>query len=110
MEIQVFQDHKTISSACVLFILDEVAGILRGYWLPRWRGRGRELAALTLNRSRISDLKSPVDSGLGLSIGDPDPDPSIEVVSVLRGYRQPRRRGHGCRLAAPTPLLFRFSL
>ncbi|PKI45315.1 hypothetical protein CRG98_034276 [Punica granatum] len=79
----------------------EVVRVLRGYRLPRWRGRGRRLAAQTLNLPGTSYSESPVDSGLGPPIGDPDL--STEVVRVLRGYRLPRWRGRGRRLAASTP-------
>ncbi|PKI39198.1 hypothetical protein CRG98_040404 [Punica granatum] len=40
----------------------EVAGVFRGYRLPWWRGRGRELAAPTPNLPGTSDSKCLVDS------------------------------------------------
>ncbi|PKI47536.1 hypothetical protein CRG98_032126 [Punica granatum] len=50
--------------------------------------------------NRPGDLSRSSQSirGLGPPIGDPDP--SIEVASVLRGYRRPQWRGRGCQLAA----------
>ncbi|PKI65287.1 hypothetical protein CRG98_014325 [Punica granatum] len=77
------------------------AGTHGGRRPPRWRGRGCRLAALTPNLPRTSDSESSVGSGLGPPIGDPDS--STEVAGVLRGYRQPRWRSRGCRLAASTP-------
>ncbi|PKI45700.1 hypothetical protein CRG98_034016 [Punica granatum] len=47
----------------------------------------------------MSLRRSTWTEGLGWPINDP----SIEVASVLRGYRRPRWRGKGRRLAAPAP-------
>ncbi|PKI42490.1 hypothetical protein CRG98_037079 [Punica granatum] len=50
-------------------------------------GSGSSIGGPNSNRSRTSDLVSPVDSGLEPPIGDPDP--STKVAGVLRGHRRP---------------------
>ncbi|PKI71891.1 hypothetical protein CRG98_007750 [Punica granatum] len=76
----------------------EVVGVLCECRRPWWRGQGRRLAAPTPNLPETSDSESPVDSGLGLPIGDSDP--SIEAAGVLCGYGRPQWRGRGRRLVA----------
>ncbi|PKI42614.1 hypothetical protein CRG98_036996 [Punica granatum] len=44
------------------------------------------------------------------ALDGPDPDPSTEVAGVLCGCRRSRWRGRDCRLAAPIPSPFDFSL
>ncbi|PKI38485.1 hypothetical protein CRG98_041122 [Punica granatum] len=50
----------------------EVASTYRGRWRPRWKGRGRRLAARTPNRPRTFVL-SPFNSGFGVADWLPRP-------------------------------------
>ncbi|PKI45736.1 hypothetical protein CRG98_033869 [Punica granatum] len=77
----------------------EVASVLRGYRRPRWRGRGRRLAAR--KSIKISDLKSPVSF---MSTGDLNG--GVEVADwrpqSANRFRTSTRSPRSIGLAAPT--------